>query len=207
MSAAAPDVAGTVFDEETSHVAKVYAEALLGAAAKTGEVEAVVTELEEIDADVLRPYPRFALIFASPSVSPEEKARIGTDVFEGRALPTVVRFLKILNNHGRLAMIAPIAKEARAIWDHSQNRRPVTIKSAVTLDDGQKLSIKDQVAKMIGATPLQNFEVDPSLIGGLVIQDGDNLYDGSLKTKLSRLRRVLIEGKSRDVASNALLVE
>ncbi len=205
MSTAAPDVAGTVFDEQTTDIAKTYAQALINAADKTGEVEAVVSELEELDDDILKTHPRFAELLASPYVPPQEKDRILSEAFDGRAMPTVVRFLKVLNNHGRLSLIAPIAQQARALWDSKQNRRPVLIKSAVALDEGQKSSIRDKVAAMIGATPIPRYEVVPSLIGGLVIQDGDNLYDASIKTKLDRMKRVLIEGKGRDITTPILV--
>lgn len=206
-SAAAPDVSGTVFDEEVSHLARTYAEALVNVAAKTGEVEAVVSELEEIEDDVLKAHPKIASILASPSVAAPDKDRILTDAFEGRALPTVVRFLKVLNNHGRLGLIAPIAHEARALWDRKQNRRPVGVTSAVNLDDVQKANLEAKVAAMIGATPVLRYAVDPSLIGGLVIQVGDDVYDASIRTKLRRLRQSLIQGKARDSAGGAALVD
>jgi F-type H+-transporting ATPase subunit delta len=207
MSVAEPDVAGTVFDEETTHIARIYAEALLNVAAKTDDVESVVAELEEIEADVLRPNPQFAAVLDSFSVPTTDKDRILTDVFEGRATPSVVRFLKILNQHGRLGMLVPVIQEARALWDQKLNRRPVLVKSAVALDDGQKTLLHDKIAAMIHATPVARYEVDPSLIGGLVIQDGDNLYDASIKTKLATMRKRLIEGKMRELSSHPVLVD
>ncbi len=207
MSRTEPDVSGTVYDEEVSHVAKIYAEALVDAAAKTDEVEAVIGELEEIEDDILLPNPRFADLLASPSVSSEEKNRIISEAFEGRALPTVVRFLKVLNNHGRLGILVPVAREARNLWDKRQNRRPVSIRSAVELDEGQKATLRDKVAAMIAATPILSYTVDPSLIGGLVLQVGDDLYDASLKTKLDHMRKRLVEGKAREIASSANLID
>lgn len=197
MTTAAPDVSGTVLDDHAMQAARSYAEALVNAAAKTGEVEAVVGELEEFEDDVLRANPRFAEMLASTTVPAEAKDRILNEAFDGRALPTVLRLLRVLNRHGRLGLIAPVAREARALWDKRQNRRPVSVKSAVDLDEGQKAAIRDKVATMIGATPILAFEVDPALIGGLIIQVGDDLYDASVRTKLDRLRRSLISGNGR----------
>ena len=207
MSVAEPDVAGTVFDEETSHLARIYAEALINVAAKTNDVESVVAELEEIEADVLRPHPHFTAILDSFSVPATEKDRILSEMFEGRATPSVVRFLKILNQHGRLGLLIPVIQEARALWDQKLNRRPVLVKSAVALDDGQKSLLHDKIAALIHATPVARYEVDPSLIGGLVIQDGDNLYDASIKTKLATMRKRLIESKMREMSSHPVLVD
>ena len=203
MSDHTPDVAGTIFDEESVQIARTYAEAIVNVAAKTGEVEAIVGELEEIEDDILRPHPQFAALLASPSVPAPEKDRILAQLFEGRAQPNVIRLLSVLNAHGRLGLIAPVAREARALWDKRQNRRPVTVKTATELDEGQKAALGDRVAAMIGATPMLRYTVDPSLIGGLVVQDGDDLYDASIKTKLERMRRSLIEGKAREMAMRA----
>lgn len=200
MSTAAPDVAGTVFDDDAIQVARSYAEAIVNVAAKAGEVEAVVGELEEIDDDLLKSNPRFAEFIASSTIPPEAKGRILDEALGGRAMPTVLRFLHVLNRHGRLGLLAPVAREARALWDKKQNRRPVAVRSAVELDEGQKAALRDKVAAMIGATPILSYRVDPSLIGGLVIQVGDDLYDASIKTKLEQMRRRLVAGRARGAA-------
>ena len=75
-SAGGPDVAGTVFDDDQPEVTRSYAEALLGAAEAEGQAEAVLDELDELVADVLRANPQFAAILASPSLPAAEKDRI-----------------------------------------------------------------------------------------------------------------------------------
>ena len=54
---------------------------------------------------------------------------------------------------------------------------------------------------MIDATPVITLEVDPSLIGGLVVQVGDDVYDASVRTRLEQLRDRLIEGKTHEIQS------
>lgn len=176
-----------------------YAEALLNAGGD--QVNAVVEELEAIQADILDIKPRFAAILGSPSISIAQKDQILVDTFEGRALPTVVHFLRVLNRHGRLGMLSSVTKEARSTLDRRQNRKPVTVRSAVPLDDGQQAALRDRLATMIQATPVITLEVDPSLIGGLVVQVGDDVYDASVRTGLERLRGRLIERKTHEIQS------
>jgi F-type H+-transporting ATPase subunit delta len=176
-----------------------YAEALLNASGD--EVNDTVEELEAIEAQILRIYPRFAAILASPSVSEAEKDRILVDTFEGRALPTVVRFLRVLNRHGRLALLWSVIRQARTVLDRRQNRKPVTVRSAVPLDEGQIEAVKGRLASMIHASPVITLEVDPSLIGGLVVQVGDDVYDASVRTRLERIRGRLIERKTHEIQS------
>jgi F-type H+-transporting ATPase subunit delta len=197
--ATAPDVAGTVFDESAVELAKSYANALLNAT--KDETDAVLDDLDAIVVDVLQGQPKFAEILGSSSVSELEKDRILTTVFEGRALPTVVNFLRVLNRHGRLGLLTLVVRSARAIHDHKSGRRAVTVRSAVPIDDAQRASLQDRLATLIGATPQMKLEVDPSLIAGLVVQVGDDVYDASVRTRLHRLRDRLIERKSHEIQS------
>ncbi|MBV8605985.1 MAG: ATP synthase F1 subunit delta [Singulisphaera sp.] len=203
MSAAnGPDVRGTVFDDEAPEVTRSYAEALLGAAEKEGQVEAVLDELDELVRDVLRAHPRFAALLASPALAATGKDRIVVETLEGRALPVVVRFLRVLNRHGRLGSLAAIVRAARATWDRRQNRRPVTVRSAVPLDEGQRAALHDRLGRMLGATPVMNVVVAPELIGGLVIQVGDHVYDASVRNRLAQLRDRLIASRLQEIRSH-----
>src|SRR5262245_15762901 len=114
--APAADVRGTVFEDDQPEISRSYAEALLAAARDEGDVGAVLDELDELVADVIQGQPQLAALLAAPWIPAAEKDRIVTAAFEGRALPLVVRFLRVLNRHGRLGLIAPIAAQARAIW-------------------------------------------------------------------------------------------
>ncbi|WP_435016039.1 ATP synthase F1 subunit delta [Tundrisphaera sp. TA3] len=191
----------TVFDYHTAEVSRNYADALLNVGGQAGETDAALEELESICRDVLAANPRFAAILASPATPTQEKDRILVDAFEGKAMPTVTRFLRVMNRHGRLAILPEVVRQARVIWDRRQGRKPVTVRSAVPLDEGQQAAVRDRLAALIQATPVLTLEVDPSLIGGLVVQVGDDVYDASVRNRLGRLRDRLIERKSHEIPS------
>ena len=153
-------------------------------------------------ADVLQNHPQFAAILASQAVPAAEKDRILTATFENQALPLVVRFLRVLNRHGRLGLIAPIARRARAVWDRQQNRRPVLVRHpGGPLDDAQRQTLFERLGRMLAATPVLTYQVDPALIGGLYVQIGDDVYDASVRSRLQQLRNRLIEGKTHEIQS------
>ncbi len=197
----APDVEGTVFEDVSPEATRVYAEALINATEKRGEAEAVLDDLDAIGSDVLRAHPRFAELLASPILPAHDKDRILVEAFEDRALPTVVRFLRVLNRHGRLGLLSSIAREGRALWDRRQNRRLVTVRAAVPLDDTQQSTLRDRLARMLAATPVITIVVDPALIGGLIVQVGDRVYDASVRSGLEQLRHRLLEGKTHEIQS------
>jgi F-type H+-transporting ATPase subunit delta len=106
-----------------------------------------------------------------------------------------------LNRHGRLALLWSVIRQARAVLDRRQNRKPVTVRSAVPLDATQLESVKTRLTALVQATPVITLEVDPSLIGGLVVQVGDDVYDASVRTRLEAIRGRLIERKTHEIQS------
>jgi F-type H+-transporting ATPase subunit delta len=204
-----PDVTGrvgeggtsTVLDDKAPKLSRTYADALLNAAEKSGEVDEVLDELDAIAKDVFGQFPVFADMMRSPIRSVAEKDRMIVRIFEGRALPIVVRFLRVLNRHGRMELIGPVTRAARAAWDRRRNRQPVTVRSAVPLADDLTDALRDTLARTLAASPVLKLEVDPSLIGGLVVQVGDDVYDASVRSRLEQLRNRLLEGKTHEIQS------
>ncbi len=194
-------VAVEVRDDAVLAVARRYAEALIDAAQKEGRADAALEELTELQADVLDRFPRFADLLASERVPAAEKDRILRGAFEGRASGLVLRFLRVLNRHGRLGLIGPIIAEARRIWDRRNRRIPVSVRTAAPLGEDQMQALKDRLAGLVPGTPILSVSTDPSLIGGLVVQVGDHLYDASVKNRLTQLRHRLIEGKMHEIQS------
>lgn len=186
---------------DDAEVVHHYAEALVRAADAENQAEPAIEELEAISAEVLAGFPRFQQLLASSQVPAAEKDRILVEVFGERVSGVVLRFLRVLNRHGRLALLAPLAHETRRIWDRRHKRVPVFVRSAVALDPGQEEALRQRVAELIAATPIMRITTDPSLIGGLIVQVGDQVCDASLKNRLEQLRQRLIEGKTHEIQS------
>ncbi len=190
-----------VVTDATAELARRYAEALIGAARAESSADAVLDELGEIERDVLKAFPQFGQLLGSSRVRASRKDQILLDVFEKRASSIVLRFLRVLNRHERLDLLPAVVREARSIWDRQNRRVPVRVRSATPLQEDQKNQLRDRLAQFTGATPVLQFSTDPDLIGGLVVQVGDNRYDASVKNRLAQLRQRLIEGKTHEIQS------
>jgi F-type H+-transporting ATPase subunit delta len=201
QSPASATAVAEVADDTVIAVARRYAEALIDAAQKEGQVDPALEELAEFESDVLGRFPRFGELLASGRVPVGDKDRILTEAFSGRASDLVLRFLRVLNRHGRSGLLAPIVAEARTIWDRRNRRIPVTVRSAVPLGDDQVQALRERLAGLVPGTPILKIATDPALIGGLVVQVGDQLYDASVKSRLAQLRHRLIEGKLHEIQS------
>ncbi|WP_165247744.1 ATP synthase F1 subunit delta [Paludisphaera soli] len=186
-------------DKGDAEAARAYAGALIGAAGTSGDVDAALADLAAIRDEVLGPNPRFAAILASSQVPPAEKDRILRDLLEGRVAEVVLNFLRVLNRHGRLGLIAEIADEVRRQWDLKSGRVAVRVRTAAPLDEGQLEAVRKKVARLTPGTPVLQVEIDPELIGGLVVQIGDVVLDASVRNRLEQIRQRLIEGKTHEI--------
>jgi F-type H+-transporting ATPase subunit delta len=182
-------------------VARRYADALIGAAEREGNVEPVLAELGDFQSDILEQFPRFAAILDSPRVAAKEKDRMLVELLEKRASSLVLRFLRVLNRHGRLDLFGTILREAKSMWDRRQGRVVVTVRTAVPLAADQMESLQSRLARFLSATPIIQAMTEPELIGGLVIEVGDNRYDASVKNRLQQIRQRLLEGKTHEIQS------
>ncbi|RUL89518.1 ATP synthase F1 subunit delta [Tautonia sociabilis] len=202
-----PDIVGTVFEEGAAEIARSYAVALLNVAEAESSTEPVLSDLDELAVDVFRDQPEFARLLTNGMADAERRDQILIAAFEGRAHPTLLRFLRVLNRRGRLELVPLIAQIARSLWDRRNNRLPVTVRTAIPLDDGQRTVLRERLVSLTGgATPILTEEVDPELLGGLVVQVGDQLFDASIRGRLRRIRSELARGRAGEIRRRTDLV-
>lgn len=194
MSEAIETAPKTVFDDVSAQVARSYADGLLGAAG--GNAEAILGELESVRDELLGAFPAFARVLDSRTTSVADRDRILVNTLQGRIDAIALNFLRVVNRHDRMNLLPLIVGQARLTWDRKQNRRPVSVRVAVPLDEAQQAALKDKIASWIQATPILTLTVDPSLIGGLIVQIDDDVFDASIRSRLESLRHRLIERKN-----------
>lgn len=182
----------TVFDVDAERLARVYAQAGLDAAGELPAQEAVLSDLESIDQDVLRPNPQFADVLASGLISEEEKIGMLDRVFGGRVNPTTLNLLKVMARHGRLGLIRDVARAAKKLWQTRSGRIPVELETAAPLEPALEREILGAFAGVLGSDPLVTSRVDSDLLGGFVLRVGDRVYDGSVRTQLERTRHAMV---------------
>jgi F-type H+-transporting ATPase subunit delta len=191
----------TVLDDESRHVARVYAEALYNAAERQGQAHELLGELEALVNEVFARDPGAELFLASAAVGRGRKREAIEKAFRGRASDTFVRFLLVLDKHDRLGLLRAIAAAYRTLYERKSNRIHVRVRSAVPLNDEQRQRIGEDVRAVSGREPILEEAVDPELLGGLVIRVGDWVYDASVRTRLNMIRNQLIERSSHDIQS------
>jgi len=187
-------------DPSAQAVARVYARAYLDAAQKAG-VENPLEEITSFQDDVLNPNPEFARMLSSEVLGREDKVALLERTIQKIASPFFANFLKVLGSHDRLNLFPLILSLVWTEQERRSGRQRVTVKSAVPLNEQQLSSIKNRLQSALNSEPILIPSVDADLIGGLVIQVGDTVYDGSLKTQLISLRQRLRKGYLHEIQS------
>lgn len=183
----------SVFDIGAQQVAGVYARAFLDAAEGKGNTAAMVAELDSLVTDVLDAYPNLERVLASPFIAHEEKVGILERTLGNQASPDLLVFLKVLSKHGRLDCLRAIRRAVESQYNKMQGRVEVTLRTAGPVDDALRGEIIEKLRAILSAEPVMRVVTDASLLGGVVVRVGDTVFDGSLSTRLSRMRSQMIE--------------
>ena len=186
----------TVLDDATRRVARVYAEALLNAAAKRGQEQALLQELQALVGEVFARGPDCEAFLASAAIDRNRKAAVLRGAFEGRADELLVNFLLVLNEHDRLGALRAVAAVYRELYDERTGRLNVRVASAAPLSDEQQERLRQKLREQFQREPVLHTRLDPDLLGGLVVQVGDWVWDASVRTRLDEIREQIIERSS-----------
>jgi len=89
---------------------------------------------------------------------------------------------------GRLDVIRYIQVAAHERFDQLHGIVQVEVRTALKLSDEELQSISDRLREQLGREPRLEVRVDPNLFGGIQLQIGDKVYDGTVKSQLDRLR-------------------
>ena len=98
----------------------------------------------------------------------------------------------LLLDKGRIASLPDIARAHRGLVDEHAGRIRATVTSARPLDPVLETRLKTALEKQSGKTVILEKREDPSIVGGLITQLGDIIYDGSVRTQLLEMREQLL---------------
>jgi len=171
-------------DASAQRIARVYAEALLDEAQRQNAAEATLEDLETLLRDVSAADPLIASFFLGGVIGRETRAKVLRDAFGGRSSDILLNFLLVLNEHDRLELLRPIVRSYRDLLEVRTGKVRVLVRSAEPLPDDQKDRLVGELRDMLHREPVLDLSVDPDLVGGLVVQVGDWLYDASVKNRL-----------------------
>jgi len=167
-------------------IAKVYASALLDLARDAGELDELARFLVDFR-DLLESNGEMREVFLSPELGFEQKRAVIEDVIVG-APELLRRFLLLLVQKHREPAYADIVEVFEYLRDTAESRLRGKLATARPLDDSQRIGIERALGESTGKKVRLQLEVDEKLLAGLVLTLDGRTLDGSLKTRLGRMK-------------------
>jgi F-type H+-transporting ATPase subunit delta len=175
-----------------STAARRYAEAAFECAERDGSIEEWGADLTVVAALIGEEH--VMRVVDDPSRPFAERQSTVDRLLGKRVHPPARNLVRILSERGRLELVPQIAAEYRRLLKKHKGIVTATVTSAAPLTDDETKAIERRLREMTGAEVEIEPVIDESLIGGLTVRVGDQLYDSSVRGRLERLRNELVAG-------------
>ncbi|MGI8786712.1 MAG: ATP synthase F1 subunit delta [Pyrinomonadaceae bacterium] len=173
-------------------VARRYAVALADVVTKTGEIDFVRTELKTWET-LINANGNLQDAFGNPAIAQSSKEKVLESLIEKtRPAKTTANFLRVLLRNNRLTELGEINEKFASVLEERSGVVSAEIISARPLSEGEKTEMQKNLARLTGKTVNLNFQIDETLIGGVVTRLGSTVYDSSVKTQLAELKAQMI---------------
>jgi F-type H+-transporting ATPase subunit delta len=175
-----------LIDAEPDALAHIYARSLYELADQQGghaAIESVLGELEDV-LELARQDAKFSEFLSSRVLPVAHRAASIDRILKGRASDLLIRFLQILNQKDRLAHLPAIVGALDEMVQHKFGRVEVDLFTAGPISPDELRGIRDTLRTKLGREPVVHPYVDQSMLGGIRLQIGDRLIDGSFSTQL-----------------------
>ena len=179
--------------DTSSGVAGRYATALFELAKDGHSLDAVASDLTRFN-EALDAFDDLKRLVKSPTFSAEEQGRALAAILDKLAIEGLTKnFLLLVAKNRRLFATPDMIRAFRAMLARERGETSATVTAAAKLTESQLTALKQALTAALGKTVMLDEQVDPSLLGGLVVKVGSRMVDSSLRTKLNSLKLAMKE--------------
>jgi F-type H+-transporting ATPase subunit delta len=178
---------------ENSAIANRYAVALVALEEDGADLDSISNDLDAIrSAFASEEGVLFSVMINPGFLLNERRALLDAVIAKTKPQPLAANFLRLLLEKRRFANLAQIIDAFHTLLDARQGRVRAEVVTAFALDDKLTQEIHAALTRSTGQEIVLSSRVDADLIGGLVIQVGDTVYDASLRSRIESLKRQLL---------------
>ena len=165
-------------------VSERYALSLYEVAKKENLAAPMCEALGEVSA-LFAEYPDYLKVLTTPSIAMEEKKQTIRAVFENQVHPYLLNFLLLLTEKRRIGLIHEMAAAYQDLYYLDAGMCGVTAITAVALTEEQMEKLKNKMAQVTGKQIVLKNEVDPDVIGGVLVRIENKQIDDTVKSRLA----------------------
>ena len=170
-------------------IAQVYSRSLFEVAKEQDKLDAIRDQLGEFT-DALNDNRDLQVFLFSPYFSTVEKKEGLHKVLDG-ADPAFANFLDLLVEKHRMPTLFRIRRQFEERWQEENRLLPVSVTSAIELDDETVEQISSRIAEQTDRKIELTTDVNPEILGGIVLRVGNSILDASIRNRLEQVRRQL----------------
>jgi F-type H+-transporting ATPase subunit delta len=170
-------------------IAQVYSRSLFEVAKEQGKLDVMRDELHAF-VDALDSNRELQVFLFSPYFSTAEKKE-GLHKVVVDADDAFVNFLELLVEKHRMPVVFRIRRQFEELWQDENRLLPVQVTSAIELDDETVEQISSRIAEQTDRRIELSTEVNPEILGGIVLRVGNSILDASIRNRLEQVRRQL----------------
>jgi len=171
---------------------KRYALALYTVAEEKGKVEEYLNDLREV-VSLMKNDAEFLKVIKSPQISTSQKKKMFIRIFKGRIDEDLLSFLLILIEKDRILFTEQKLKEMEKINLERNNTLLVEVKTVIPLRDSERETLRMKLYKMYDKKIIFEEKLDKNVIGGVYIRVGDDVIDGTIKSKLEDMKKLMFK--------------
>jgi F-type H+-transporting ATPase subunit delta len=171
---------------------KRYALALYEIAEEKGKVEEYLRDLREI-CDLIDNNDEFHKVIKHPQISTKKKKETFINIFKDSIDKDLLSYLLILIEKDRIAYIREKLNEMEKIHLERNNTLVATVKTAVPLLESEVEALKKKLEDKYDKKIIMTAEVDKSILGGVFVRVGNDVIDGTVKSKLDEMKDIMLK--------------
>ncbi|MFN2463342.1 MAG: F0F1 ATP synthase subunit delta [Candidatus Dormibacteria bacterium] len=172
--------------------AQRYAQAAFEVAREKGDIKGWSKDLDQLE--VILTHPEVAQALENPRLDTTQRIGLVLGLAPKDLGPERANFLKLLVLGHRTSLVTEIREAFQAMVDEAEGRTELDLTVAAGLSSAEENALTKELAKKLGREVKVNVTVDPGIIGGLVIRQGDHVTDGSVRRRLAEMREELLAG-------------
>lgn len=173
-------------------VAKEYAEALFSLGLECGRIDELFDAVSLIR-ELFEANPEYIELLSTPSIAKEERIERLEECFEGKIPEIALRFISVMLRRGDIRSFNDSVAEFESLCFASKSISNAVVTSAVALTEAEKTKLASKLEMLCRHTVRLHCKVDPSLIGGMVVELDGRVMDGSLKHRMRELKGIISE--------------
>lgn len=171
-------------------IARRYAEAMFDIALKQHSLDRTLEDVQAI-AQVFS-HRTLAYLLSEPKVSAQRKETVLRQFLGEKVQPISLNLALLVVERGLVEAMPGIARELNQLVLNYKNQAVAEVTTATRIDGAQMNQIKQALERRTGKTILVNSHVQPEILGGVIARVGDQVIDGSVRSRLSSLRHELL---------------